>query len=128
MGATTAIVILGLGFIWVALLILIIRRPGGPGIPQLIFFQIWVLVSLTLGYFFLVRVFEFNPNPLRVSGARFLTKDRMIYLGDIVPGVFDLDYIYRIDASAPQERTASGEDPLEDWIVLYQYDVVGAQS
>jgi hypothetical protein len=87
-----------------------------------------VLVSLILGYFFLVRVFEFNPNPLRVSGARFLTKDRMIYLGDIVPGVFDLDYIYRIDASAPQERTASGEDPLEDWIVLYQYDVVGAQS
>jgi hypothetical protein len=63
-----------------------------------------------------------------VQAARFLTKDRMIYLGDFVPGLFDLDNIYRIDASALQERVAGDEEPLPDWIALYQYDVVGAQS
>ncbi|MGD2040495.1 MAG: hypothetical protein PVH11_06695 [Anaerolineae bacterium] len=128
MGATTAIAIAGLGILWLVLLFLTFYGSDAPNLLRLFFFQCLLAVSGILLFLFLVRVVGWNPNPSRVSAARFLTKDRMIYLGDIVPGVFDLDYIYRLDAGAPQERAANGEESLQDWIVLYQYDVVGAQS
>jgi hypothetical protein len=103
-----------LGVAWLVLLFATFRSPDAPKVPRLFFFQLLLLVSAILGYYFVVRVFEFNPNPLRVSMARNLTYDKTIYLGDIVAGLYDLDYIDRVDADG---------DGYEDWLAFYQYDV-----
>lgn len=106
-----------LGLVWVVLLILTFRAPGAPRVTRLILFQFLLLVSLILGYIFLVVVFEFNPNPIRVRIARLMTFDRMIYLEDFVPGLYDLSYIKRLDTDGADERIP------EEWVARYQYDV-----
>jgi hypothetical protein len=114
---TTAFLLAILAIAWVALLFLVFRAPGSPAPTRLILFQLLLLVTCVLGYFFLVEVVGFNPNPIRVRIARTMTDDKMIYLGDFVPGVYDLDYLYRIDTDGDQE------EPKEEWLATYQYDV-----
>jgi hypothetical protein len=114
---TTAV---GLGFlvlVWLFLIYLTFRPPDTPRVSRLIFFLLLLATSGALGYFFLVRVYRLNPNPIRVDLARNLSYDRMIYLGDIVPGVFDLDYIHRVDTDAREEGQKT------EWLAFYQYDV-----
>jgi hypothetical protein len=48
-----------------------------------------------------------------------LTKDRMIYLGDIAPGLDDLDMIRRIDTDWDKD-----EEIPEEWLAIYRYDRV----
>jgi hypothetical protein len=116
-GATTAVGLGIAGILWVVLGILTFRPPGGPKASRLFFFLLWLGASFILSYFFLVKVYKWNPNPLRVEIARTMTEEKMIYLGDIVPGLYDLDYIHRIDTDQETEEIP------EEWLAFYQYDV-----
>jgi hypothetical protein len=116
--AQTALLVAALGICWLALLFLTFRSPDAPRLGRLALFQLLLMVSMALAYIFLVKVYKWNPNPLRVDLARWLTKNNMIYLGDFVPGLFDLDYIQRIDTDWSQEEIK------EEWLAFYQYDVI----
>lgn len=117
MDATTAIALGILGIIWFVLMVLTFRPPDTPKVTRLVFFLLWLTASVILGWIFLIKVYKFNPNPLRVDAARWLTKDKMIYLGDIVPGLYDLDYIRRVDTDWEEENLK------EEWLAFYEYDV-----
>lgn len=122
MDSTTAIVLAGLFILWLALLFLTFRAPDAPKPMRLLFFQALLLVTIILGYFFMIKIVKWNPNPLKIRVANILTGDRMIYLGDIVPGVYDLKYIERVDTDLEEETIA------DEWVVFYQYDVFTSQS
>jgi len=113
----TAVLLAILGVLWFFLLFLTFRPSDPPKLPRLFFFQIFLVVTLVLGYLFLIKVYKWNPNPARVRLARFLTDDKTIYLGDFVPGLFDLNYIRRIDTDGKEE------DIKEEWFAFYRYDV-----
>ena len=117
MDPTSAAALAILGVIWLAFLFLTFRPPNTPRLARLFFFLVWLGATATLGYCFLIKVYKFNPDPIRVEMARKLTKDRMIYLGDVVPGSYDLDYIHRIDTDHEDE------DIKEEWMAFYRYDV-----
>jgi hypothetical protein len=110
-----------LAILWIVLLFLTFRHPDAPKLTRLLLFQALLVVTLVLGYFFLAYVYGFNFNPLRVELGRTLTNDSTIYLGDIVPGLYDLDYVQRIDTDAAKE------DIPEEWFAFYQYDVQATQ-
>ena len=100
----TALVLAVLILVWIVLLFLTFRHPGAPRVTRLLFFQLLLVVTLLLGYNFLVFVYDVNFNPLRIDLARRLTKNNMIYLGDLVPGLYDLDYIHRVDTDGESEE------------------------
>ncbi len=110
---------------WVLLFYLIV----GPDLPDLVeqFSFVGLLgISAALVYLFAVRVLDWNPNPLRVDIARILTYDREIYLGDVVPGLYDLDDIRRIDADG--ENTPADPEEGDQWLAFYRYDVVSREN
>ena len=123
MGGTIGlgIVLIILMIAWVFFLFWTFRAPA-PKIGQLLTFLGLLGVSAVLGWLFLVEVLKWNPNPLKVNLSRFLTEDKGIYLGDIVPGLYDLDYIHRIDADG--EGPSNGSDKGDQWLAFYKYDVV----
>ena len=102
--------------IWFVLLYLTLHGDHAPGILNLLAFQLLVLATVVLAYMFLVKVYKWNPNPVRVNVARWIIDDKMIYLGDIVPGLSDLDFIERVDTDGIEEK-----EPRE-WVAFYQYD------
>jgi hypothetical protein len=108
-----------LGISFLVLLMATFRGDDAPRVDRLALFLLLLGVAGALGYAFLIKVVKYNPNPRRVEIARFLTKDNMIYLGDFVPGLYDLDYITRIDTDNKDE------DIEEEWLAFYQYDVHG---
>jgi hypothetical protein len=114
---TTAILLAVLAVTWVALLLLTFRAPDSPKLTRLIMFQFLLVTTCVLGYFFLIKVFLYNPNPMRVRIARFMTQDKMIYLEDFVPGLYDLSFIHRLDTDGDQEENT------EEWLATYRYDV-----
>jgi hypothetical protein len=116
------LIIIVLMILWFVCLYLIISGEHTPSLVQLFSFLALLGVSAALGYMFLVNVLGWNPNPLRVNISRFLTEDRTIYLGDVVPGIYDLDYIRRIDADG--EGTTDDSDTGDQWLAFYRYDVV----
>jgi hypothetical protein len=108
---------------WVFLLFWTFRPPM-PGLGRLIAFLFLLGVSAMLGYLFYTEVLNRNPNPAKVAVASALTSDKMINLIDIVPGLYDLDYIHRIDTD--WENEGVDEEDLaarREWVALYQYDV-----
>jgi hypothetical protein len=113
---TAAVTLSILGILWLVLFFLTFRPPA-PGLTRLLFFLLWLGTSAILGYFVLIKVYKYNPNPLKVELARRLTADKMIYLGDFVPGLYDLDDIQRIDTDPKDEELT------EEWLAFYQYDV-----
>jgi hypothetical protein len=115
--ATAAVTLGVLGAFWLLLLFLTFRPPDAPRVTRLIFFLGLLGVTVVLAYLFLVGFWGWNPNPLRVEVARTLTKDNMIYLGDIVPGTYDLDYVERVDTDWADETLKN------EWLASYQYDV-----
>ena len=123
MGGTIGlgVVLIILMIAWVFFLFWTFRSPA-PKIGQLITFLGLLGVSGILGLLFLTEVLHWNPNPLKVNLSRFLTEDKTIYLGDIVPGLYDLDYIHRIDADG--EGSTSGSETGDQWLAFYKYDVV----
>ncbi len=107
-----------LAVVWVVLLVMTLRAPDAPKLSRLVFFQLLVVVSILLCYFFLINVVGVNPNPGRVAMSRFLLDDKGIYLGDVIPGVYDLNYINRIDTDWDKDDLVEKE-----WVAFYQYDV-----
>jgi hypothetical protein len=116
------VLIIILMILWFACLYGLLSGEKTPTILQLLSFLGILGVSAALGYLFLVKVLGWNPNPLRVTTARFLTEDKTIYLGDLVPGLYDLDYVHRINADG--EGTPEGSDDADEWLAFYRYDVV----
>ncbi len=108
--------ILVLALTWLVLLFLTFRAPA-PKLDRLFFFVLLLGVSGFLAYVFLVNVFGYNPNPTRVNIANRLTQNKFIDLIQIVPGVYDLDYIQRVDTDSATEEI------VNEWFVFYQYDV-----
>jgi len=123
MGGTIGlgVVLIILMIAWVFFLFWTFRAPA-PKIGQLLTFLGLLGVSAVLGWLFLVEVLKWNPNPLKVNMSRFLTGDRTLYLGDVAPGLYDLDYIHRIDADG--EGTTGDSDRGDQLLVFYKYDVV----
>ncbi len=115
--------------IWFLFLVLTFRFPGAPRISRLLLFLMWLGVSAVLAYTFAIEVLDWNPNTAKVSIANHLTDDKMIDLQQIAPGVYDLDYIHRVDTDwAPEGENEKDELAAQEWLVFYQYDVVGASS
>ncbi len=110
-------VILIVGLAFLVFMILTFRTPA-PKLDRLIFFLLLLASAGILAYLFLVRVLEFNPNPTRVTAANRLTENKFIDLTQVVPGVFDLDYLHRIDTDGDED-----EEIKEEWLAFYQYDV-----
>jgi hypothetical protein len=115
------LVLIILGATWVFLLLWTLRPPT-PRMSQLVAFVLLLGVTAVLGYIFYTRVLDRNPNPIKVALARFLSEDKMIYLGDSLPGLYDLDYIHRIDTDGETEEIE------EEWVAFYQYDVNTLES
>ncbi len=113
----TAVLILGVGFAFLALLFATFRSPDAPHVDRLVFFVLLMAATGALGFLTLVHVFGYDPNPRYVSIARRLTKDKVIYLGDIVPGLYHLNYIHRVDTDGEEEALD------QEWLAFYQYDV-----
>lgn len=115
--------------VWFLFFILTFRSPGAPKVIRLLFFVLLMAMSAVLGYVFLVRVLDWNPNPTKVNIANYLTENRMIDLQQIAAGVPDLDYIHRVDTDGDTEANI-GQDPLagKEWLVFYQYNIVGGDS
>ncbi len=115
----------GSGLILILLLVLffillfITFRPPVPKIQQLVAFVLLLGVTAALAYLFWIRVLHGNPNPGRLSLANWLTRNRLIDLTRIVPGVNDMGLIYRLDTDLEEEQVK------EEWLVFYRYDVVG---
>lgn len=107
----------GIGVAWLALLFATFRSPSAPALDRLFFFVLLLAASAVLGFLVLVHVFGYDPQPRYVSLAQRLTDDKIIYLGDIVPGLYHPDYIHRIDTDGDDE------DLPEEWVAFYQYDV-----
>lgn len=114
--------------LWLLFLFLTFRFPGSPRITRLFFFLCLLAVSMLLGYFFLVQVMKWDPYPTRWRLAHLLTEDKIIDLNEIVPNVPHPNYIHRIDPDGQTRNGREEEKRPEDWLVFYQYDVVGAQS
>ena len=115
------LVLIILGAVWVFLLFWTFRPPS-PRIGQLIAWVLLLGVTAVLGYIFYTKVLDKNPNPIKVQVSRILTEDKTIYLGDFVPGLYDLDYIHRIDTDWMDEEIK------EEWVAFYQYDVNTLES
>jgi hypothetical protein len=115
------IVLVVLMLAWVFFLFWTVRPPA-PRVGQLITFLALLGVSAVLAYLFMVKVLGWNPNPLKVSTSRLLTADKTIYLGDIVPGLYDLDNIHRINTDSIDPEGDS--DTGDQWLAFYKYDVV----
>ena len=120
---TSTILIAFLAIGWVALFIFTFQGEDAPLFSRLVYFQLLVLVTLLLCYFFLVKVVGINPNPFRVKMSRSLLDDKGIYLEDVVPGLNDLSDIHRIDTDWDRDDLVEKE-----WVVFYQYDVSTPQE
>jgi hypothetical protein len=110
------LIMAGLALAWVVLFFITFRAPA-PRLGQLFAFVGVLIVTGILAYFFIVRIMRVNPNPARVWISRQLMYDRMIYLGDIVPGLDDLSDIQRLDTDWVEEAIP------QEWMAFFQYDV-----
>jgi hypothetical protein len=110
------VLILVLALAWLVLLFLTFRPPM-PRLERLILWVLLLAATGALGYVFLLRVFNYNPNPLRVNLAGRLTENKFIDLLEIVPGAYDLNYIQRVDTDWETEEI------VQEWLAFYQYDV-----
>jgi hypothetical protein len=113
-GLLFAVVVLGAAFLVLAYVVV----RGAGNLVQLGSFVLLLGVVAALGYIFVVHILKYNPNPGRVAIANWLTKNKQIDLIKVVPGVYDLDYIYRIDTDGDPDEAVK-----EEWLTFYQYDV-----
>jgi hypothetical protein len=111
-----AVVILILAAVFLFLFFLLVRG-AAPSFGKLIVFLLLLVDAAILAYMFMVYVAKWDPNPTRLRIANYLTKDKMIDLNQIVPGLYNLDYIYRMDTDYDEE------DEKREWLAFYRYDV-----
>jgi len=118
--------------VFFVLLILTFRAPDAPKLGRLLFFLGLMGVAGFLGFMFAVKVLDYNPNPDKVRLAHLLTENKLIDLAKIAPGIFDLDYVVRLDTDGDLEgesnKNDENQEARQEWIALYQYDVVNTSS
>lgn len=103
-------------FLTVAFLVLfyfVVRPPNAP-LYKYFIFVLWLIDGVVLAFMFAILIFKYNPNPLRLRIAHALTYDKLIDLTQIVPGLYDINYIRRMDTDG---------DEQQEWLAFYQYDV-----
>jgi len=83
----------------------------------IVMFMAWLLFNLVLilGIWLVVRLTHIDVDPAKVQIAKWLTKDRMIDLQEVAPGIQTIRHISRIDADG---------DKFREWVVFYSYDEV----
>ena len=115
--------------VWFVLFVLTFRSPEAPRAGRLVLFLLWLGIGAALLYYFLINVLGYNPNPVKVSIAHTLTEEKLVDLSEIAPGVFDLDYVMRIDTDWEDSHENGDEDTAgKEWLVFYKYDVVGTNT
>jgi len=112
-------VILAVAFL--VLFYLLVRAPS-PSLGKLLVFLVLLVVGAVLAYLFLINVLRFDPNPYRLKIANYLTKNKLIDLTQIVPGLNNLNDIYRADTDG------DAADKVLEWLVFYRYDVTTTQE
>lgn len=121
--------LLVLVIIWFVLFVLTFRSPDAPRVGRLVLFILWLAIGAALLFSFLVRVTDYNPNPAKLRIAHYLTDNKLVDLSEIAPGVFDLDYILRIDTDWEDANAGANEETAgKEWLVFYKYDVVGTDT
>jgi len=80
-------------------------------------FVAWLVFNLVLiaGIWLLVRLTHIDVDPAKVQIAKWLTKDRMIDLQEIAPGIQTIRHVFRMDTDG---------DKFREWVVFYSYDEV----
>lgn len=68
---------------------------------------------LVLGTWLVVRLTRYDVDPIKVDLANWLTKERIINLQDVAPGIQTVRHIFRMDTDS---------DDFEEWVVFYSYD------
>jgi hypothetical protein len=124
-----------LGFVLIILILLALAlayaafvAPEKVKMGQLFAFVSLLGVVSVLAYIFWIRILENDPNPMRLRMAHYLTQDKLIDPGQVVPGVYDtLDYVQRIDTDVPANKR-NDESAEDEWLVFYKYDVVNAEA
>jgi hypothetical protein len=78
-------------------------------------FLAWLVFNLVLlaGIWLIVRLTHSDIDPFYLRVAGWLTKDRIIDLQEVAPGVQTIRHVFRLDTDG---------DGVEEWLVLYRYD------
>jgi hypothetical protein len=78
-------------------------------------FAAWVVFNVLLVFviWFVVRLTRYDLDPTKVRLAETLTRDRVINLQEVAPGVQTIRHIFRLDTDA---------DDFQEWVLFYSYD------
>jgi hypothetical protein len=84
-------------------------------------FMAWVVFNLVLVFiiWFFVRVTHYDLDPVKVRISEWLTKNRMINLQEVAPGIHTIRHIFREDTD---------DDGFQEWVVFYSYDTTKRDS
>ncbi|MBN1135341.1 MAG: hypothetical protein JXM73_02080 [Anaerolineae bacterium] len=116
-----ALLLLILAAVFLILFFLLVRGTA-PSLGKLIVFFLLIVDGILLVRAFAIHVAKWDPNPFRFDVAHWLTKDTLIDLTQFVPGLAeDPRLIQRVDTD-----WEPNEDPNEEWLVFYRYDVATA--
>jgi len=113
------LVILAVAFL---VLFYLLVRGSSPSLGKMLVFLLLLVVGAALAYLFLINVLRVDPNPYRLKIANYLTKNKLIDLTQIVPGLNNLNDIYRADTDG------DAADKVLEWLVFYRYDVTTTQD
>ena len=116
-----AIILLILTIAFLILLILLVRG-SCPSLGKLIIFLLVLADGAVLAYMFLVVVFKWDPNPTKLRIANYLSKNKLVDLTQFVPGLYNMDYIWRLDTDGDTSDTQL------EWLAFYRYDVTTHQD
>jgi hypothetical protein len=116
-----AIILLILTIAFLILLVLLVRG-SSPSPGKLIIFLLLLADGAVLAYLFLVVVFKWDPNPTKLRIANYLSKNKLVDLTQFVPGLYNMDYIWRLDTDGDTTDTQL------EWLAFYRYDVTTKQS
>jgi len=101
-------------------LLIYVFHPPFPSIGRLLAFLALLAIGAIMAYMFVIYIFDYDPDPLRLRIANGITDNKIVDLTQIVPGLpEDLELIQRLDTDNDPD---DGE--LLEWAVLYRYDTV----
>jgi hypothetical protein len=84
-------------------------------------FLAWIVFNLILVFivWFFVRVTHYDLDPIKVRISESLTKNRMINLQEVAPGIHTIRHVFRQDTD---------DDDFQEWVVFYSYDTTKTGS
>jgi len=79
-------------------------------------FLAWFVFNLVLAFscWFIIRLTHYDVDPDKLKIAKWLTKDRVIDLEEVAPGIQTIRQVYRLDTDG---------DKFDEWVAYYAYDV-----